>query len=267
MNEDQLFREITTCEITQSRSNMEEALSKNALIAYTYALKVLKGPFPLGEDAIASSASYSYKYARDILKGRFRKGEKNLLDSSYIEHYCTDVYKEPWPEAEKVLIQVGGPTLLIRYAKNCLGGNRFEDAEETIWRAGPTAIADYFEVVGQCFRNEKYEHFLDYHEGLEYMTLLGMRIPSLEHKFLENCRQNATMYDFDREVLTYIYRVIGGRWQEYEDIANDRGVKIEDYDYLMDRHFPRINHQCEAVNVSFMGIRLACKHCGRNMKA
>lgn len=44
--------------------------------AYLYALRKLKGPFPLGEPIIAINAEYSCLYARDVLHESFELGEK-----------------------------------------------------------------------------------------------------------------------------------------------------------------------------------------------
>ena len=71
-----------------------EAVDRDAIQSYRYALLVLKAPFPEGEAVIATSAEWSYKYALDILKAPFPLGEAVIAKSA--EHsygYAKNVLK------------------------------------------------------------------------------------------------------------------------------------------------------------------------------
>ena len=73
----------------------EKYIAKSAKYAYYYALDVLKGPFPTGEEAIAKNAGYAYDYAADVLKGPFPAGEAAIAkDHYYAIDYAKNVLKK-----------------------------------------------------------------------------------------------------------------------------------------------------------------------------
>lgn len=56
----------------------ENALAKDPIVSYRYAVLILQNRFPEGEDAIAQSPLYSYFYATNVLNDRFLKGENAI---------------------------------------------------------------------------------------------------------------------------------------------------------------------------------------------
>jgi lambda repressor-like predicted transcriptional regulator len=72
--------------------------------AYWFALEVIKGPWPKGEDVISKSAHWSYDYARDVIKGPWPEGEDAISqDAGWSHCYAKYVIKGPWPKGEDVI--------------------------------------------------------------------------------------------------------------------------------------------------------------------
>lgn len=69
---------------------MEKVVASNGQIAYLYALKVIRGPFPEAEDSIAKLPKWAVKYARFVLRKRFAKAEDNI---SRHPEYCYEYFK------------------------------------------------------------------------------------------------------------------------------------------------------------------------------
>lgn len=69
---------------------LEGLIALNGEASYLYALKVLHGPFELGEPAISRSPDWSLKYARFVIKGRFRMGESRMTRNSEV---CYQYFK------------------------------------------------------------------------------------------------------------------------------------------------------------------------------
>jgi hypothetical protein len=61
----------------------EDAVSKDALCSYEYALNVVKGPWEKGEKEISSNANYACLYAQDVIKGRWERGEETIGQSTF----------------------------------------------------------------------------------------------------------------------------------------------------------------------------------------
>lgn len=81
-------------------------LSMTAEGAYSYAVFILKAPFPKGEPAIAKSAEWSYLYARWVLEGPFPLGEPAIAkDSDNAYNYAVDVLKAPFPLGEPAIAE------------------------------------------------------------------------------------------------------------------------------------------------------------------
>ena len=73
----------------------EKYIAKSTQYSYYYALDVLKGPFPTGEEAIAKNAGYAYDYAKDALKGPFPAGEAAIAKDEYFASlYAKNVLKK-----------------------------------------------------------------------------------------------------------------------------------------------------------------------------
>jgi hypothetical protein len=68
---------------------MEKIIAKNGQVAYLYALKILRAPFPEAETEIAKLPKWAVKYARFVLGKRFLKAEKNI---SRHPEYCYEYY-------------------------------------------------------------------------------------------------------------------------------------------------------------------------------
>jgi hypothetical protein len=69
---------------------METIIALNGELAYFYALRVLHGPFPEGEESIAKMPNWAVKYSRFILKRRFPKAEKYIAESP---EFCYEYFK------------------------------------------------------------------------------------------------------------------------------------------------------------------------------
>lgn len=78
----------------------EDAIAKSNF-ACSYALYILKGPFPKGESTISKDPVQAYFYAKHIIKGPWPKGELCMSrDSEMAARYAMDILKEPWPKGE-----------------------------------------------------------------------------------------------------------------------------------------------------------------------
>ena len=65
----------------------EKYIARDPEYALKYAEKILKGPFPTGEDVIARDTDIAYDYAISVLKGPFPKGEEAIAKSKEISRY------------------------------------------------------------------------------------------------------------------------------------------------------------------------------------
>jgi lambda repressor-like predicted transcriptional regulator len=110
-------------------------------VAYLYAERVLRGPFPEGEWIIARLAHSSLLYAKNVLKGQFEAGEPEIAKGSYdsfdyaanVLHgpfplgegtlaqslwgarYAELVLKRPWPAVEKCLFESANGVVILDY--------------------------------------------------------------------------------------------------------------------------------------------------------
>lgn len=71
--------------------DLEGLISNNGEASYLYALRILRGPFELGEEAISKSPEWAVRYARFIIKKRFPRAERQIsrhpeLCYSYYKH-------------------------------------------------------------------------------------------------------------------------------------------------------------------------------------
>ena len=97
----------------------------SAVYAYSYALHVLKTPFPPGEKAIASRPDYANAYARNVLKGPFPLGEAAIASHpEWAYYYAAYVLKKPFPLGEAAI--ASNPDYAYRYARDVLEKNSKE---------------------------------------------------------------------------------------------------------------------------------------------
>lgn len=107
-----------------------ESLSQNPRWAYRYALWVIKGRWPDGEQAISKDPYMAYQYARDVIHGRWPEGEKTIIKNlSYAMQYADDVIKGRWSELEEIIRE--NPALAYEYAEKVIQG-RWPEAEHAI---------------------------------------------------------------------------------------------------------------------------------------
>lgn len=79
--------------------DLECMISQNGETSYLYALRVLNGPFPLGEDAIALRPEWAVRYARFIIKRRFPKAEEKISSCPELCYeYFAHVVKKKLPK-------------------------------------------------------------------------------------------------------------------------------------------------------------------------
>ena len=79
----------------------EKALAKDLHIAFDYAKRILKGPFPAGEAVIAKHSNYAYYYAKEVLKGPFPAGEAAIAkDPQFSYEYAKTILGLPEAEAK-----------------------------------------------------------------------------------------------------------------------------------------------------------------------
>ena len=81
-------------ENTDSKEMTKEKALKTPYDATYYAINVLQGPFPEGEDIIANDPFLSYEYADQALHGRFLKGENTIAkakDNELAFWYADDI--------------------------------------------------------------------------------------------------------------------------------------------------------------------------------
>jgi hypothetical protein len=111
-----------------------KAVAKDPIWATSYAVEILKGPFPLGEPAIAKDADCSFDYAR-LLNRPWPPGEPAIAKSPLTSRlYAEYILKGPFPLGEPAIAT--SPYNSFRYAAQALG-ERFKLGEPGIaTRAG-----------------------------------------------------------------------------------------------------------------------------------
>jgi len=127
----------------------EDAIARDAETAFYYCYTLMPaGAWPKGEVAIATSAEYSLRYALDMLEGPFPAGEQAILNSESAEYafdYAHWGINRRWPEAEDFIMK--DPKFAFRYAKRVLK-QRWPEAEQYIkqdnqsWRRYNMAFKD-----------------------------------------------------------------------------------------------------------------------------
>lgn len=90
-----------------SNYDLEQAISKNYIQSYYYAIYVLKGRFELGEDVISQNSNYSYRYALSIIQGRWELGE-NAISQDWDDSikYALKILKTRFKQGEKIILNL-----------------------------------------------------------------------------------------------------------------------------------------------------------------
>lgn len=94
-------------------------IKDRAYRAYYFALDIIKGPWPPGENAIRHDYDYAYYYARDIIKGPWPPGEDAISKCSKRAYkYALNILKSPWPPGEKAIM--ANSSFSAEYKRNIL---------------------------------------------------------------------------------------------------------------------------------------------------
>jgi len=111
-------------------SDGELAISKSSTYSALYAIAVLHGEFPAGEEMISRDDTSSFNYAKDALKAPFPKGENAISTNPAFSYaYAFEVLKGPFPKGEDIIAM--NPMWSYKYAHDVLRG-RFPKGEKTI---------------------------------------------------------------------------------------------------------------------------------------
>lgn len=94
---------------------LQHIIAKDPTLAYKYALQVIKGRWPKGEDVIKTNDEYAYYYAANVLvtdkewpypNGRWPEAEPYIMKSGLNAWlYAKRVLKHRWKEAEPYIEQ------------------------------------------------------------------------------------------------------------------------------------------------------------------
>ena len=90
--------------------HLESMIIQDPYVAYMYARRVLKAPWPEAESVIAQNPVWAYWYTRELLKDhRFFDAEPVIAqDPGTACDYAKYILKAPWPEAEITIAQDTG---------------------------------------------------------------------------------------------------------------------------------------------------------------
>lgn len=247
----------------------EAAIASESYTALEYALQI-KGRFPLGEAIIAQNAERSLTYARDVLNGYFPAGEAAIAsDAKTAYEYAKDVLNAQWPCAEPILAI--DQRLGIKYAKEVLH-DRFLALEPNLRGYRVTEYFDHF----KC-RMPLVEPNIPYEKIPDYLITIDQIIPDLETRYIETIKTEkalvrqtlfATTYanslrEMECKLALFALKFHAGQWTLFEDACKETGLQKPLYDKLVGLN--KADHECEATNVGFTSVILACKTCGRNM--
>lgn len=110
-----------------------KTIKKMPILAYSYALGIVRGAWPEGEKAILREPWYAVAYAKNVLKRRWPEAEPTIARTAATDNYyravqyAQHVIKGRWPEAEKFGIY--NASFVLAYAEQILN-SRWPDAEE-----------------------------------------------------------------------------------------------------------------------------------------
>lgn len=115
-----------------------------AKVAYMYAHKVIKGPWPAAEQLLASDPYWAYWYANSVIMSRFLLGEHTISKDAYWSFmYSRDVVKGRFTMGEQAL--ASDLTWAYKYARYVLHG-RFPLCENAI-NSSPTWSRVYYDYI------------------------------------------------------------------------------------------------------------------------
>lgn len=226
----------------------EPAIASDAKSAYSYALYVIRGPWPMGEKAMSQNPEIAFGYASLVLADRFPMGEKAIASNSdyalkylsrylgnkpwalcepaMLEHpytafgYAKQVIKGPWPKGEPVI--GSRPSIAFEYAEKILKGP-FPLGEESIGLDADLSYRYASDILQGRFVKGEDVLAQDPSIALRYaIYILKSRFPKGENAIASD---SETAYE-------YALRVIKGRWQPGESAILVRS----DYTYLYSAH-------------------------------
>lgn len=123
----------------------ENVIAKYPVLAYDYAVRIIKRRFSEGESAIAKDENCSYRYA-NFLKKPFKLGEPAIAKSSaYSVQYAMYVLKDRFPEGEAAIAK--DAFWSETYAMHVIKG-RFKMGEPAI--AADRRIAKRYNAFFEC---------------------------------------------------------------------------------------------------------------------
>lgn len=135
-NADLSLNYIVFSHVNDFQNNMElldkciYTISQNSQLAFLYASKINKNPFPLGEKAIAKSDTYAYYYAQTVLFDRFKLGEPAIAKDAFFSYsYACNVIGRRFELGEEAISKSSEYSYL--YAANVLK-HRFPIGEKAI---------------------------------------------------------------------------------------------------------------------------------------
>jgi hypothetical protein len=133
----------------------EDIIGADPIYAFRYATQIIRrGPFIQGEDAISTNANDSLEYARCVLHARFIKGEETIRQNANVAcFYAAEVLERRWLEAEPVILQ--DLDQIINYCVFTIDG-AWPEAEHIIAES-PQHSFDYATQVlrGRFIKGEK----------------------------------------------------------------------------------------------------------------
>ena len=133
----------------------EDIIATDSWASYSYAVSVLKAPFPKGEDAILKDVENTHFYNEEILNGRrWPAREKKLLADNKnplaLVSYAYRIIEGPWKEAEPIIATDAMAS--FDYAMDVLK-KRFPAGEKAIY-----ADEHYAELYDQYVANTEDRH-------------------------------------------------------------------------------------------------------------
>lgn len=241
-----------------------------------FARYFLESPYHTGaveEAQIALDGRLSLNYARDVVKGPWKPGEAAILAYRSLSLiYARDCIKGPWPACEAAISQ--DPGFSLEYATDVLHG-RFLQGEPAIASVHTKAVRYAVDVLKGPFPNAELGIALYPGSSFAYaLGALGGRFPlgekaiSFDPEYDEAYREfisakgaavMASPAVWTTPNFTHHHTSVAKAGRQTQT-----PVRPLRYDLNLD--VPVANdHVCEAVNVGFSTVRLACKTCGKDM--
>jgi hypothetical protein len=85
--------------------NKQDVLNIDSpMLTFYYIQKVIRGPWPQGEDIIIKDGGWAYAYANEIIRRRWPKGEDAISQSpNGAFGYVREIIRKPWPQGEDAI--------------------------------------------------------------------------------------------------------------------------------------------------------------------